>query len=150
MVGREQKKKRKQRGAVKRDSQVRTLPTIRLRYLLGMLVLGLMAWGSWQLRMNMGDHVMVFEDVSIDGEFINLAPDSVTAVVNANLGTAASSSAITQAGIFLGAGLGPLVIAAVLERWSFDAVWLVVAGALLAATAVVLAVGRATRPAAAP
>ena len=45
------------------------------------------------------------------------------AVVNANRGTVAASSSITQAGIFLGAGAGPLVLGAVIERWSFDGAW---------------------------
>lgn len=62
-------------------------------------------------------------------------------VVNANAGTAAASSGIIQAGVFVGAGLGPLVLGAVAERWSFDAVWLVVAGALAAASVVVSIAG---------
>lgn len=62
-------------------------------------------------------------------------------VVNANAGTAASSSAITQAGIFMGAGVGPIVLGFVAERSSFDAVWLVVAAALALAAFVVAAVG---------
>ncbi len=62
-------------------------------------------------------------------------------VVNANIGTPASSSAITQAGIFAGAGLGPMVLGWVVSARSFDAMWLVVAAALAAATLVVGAVG---------
>ena len=46
------------------------------------------------------------------------------AVVNANRGTVATSSSITQAGIFLGAGAGPLILGAAIERWSFDGAWL--------------------------
>ena len=64
------------------------------------------------------------------------------AVVNANRGTVAASSAIAQAGIFVGAGLGPLVIGWVADRWSFDAVWLVVACALTGAAVTVSLVGR--------
>lgn len=66
-------------------------------------------------------------------------------VVNANAGTAAASSGITQAGIFVGAGLGPIVLGWVADSVGFDAVWLVVAGALLVSTIVVTLVGaRAT------
>ncbi len=71
------------------------------------------------------------------------------AVVNANARTAAASSAVTQSGVFVGAGVGPLVIGAVVDRWSFDAVWVLVAVALAAATVIVAGVGRAaTRTAA--
>jgi predicted MFS family arabinose efflux permease len=51
-------------------------------------------------------------------------------VVDANRQLAASSSAITQAGTFVGAGAGPLLLGVVIERWSFDAAWLVVAVSL--------------------
>jgi predicted MFS family arabinose efflux permease len=64
------------------------------------------------------------------------------AVVNANRGTVASSSAITQAGVFVGAGAGPLVLGWVADRYSFDAVWLVVTAALVGAAVVVSLVGR--------
>jgi MFS family permease len=63
-------------------------------------------------------------------------------VVNANTGTAAASSGITQAGIFLGAGLGPVFLGIVADRWSFDTVWLVVSGALVMAATTVALVGR--------
>lgn len=63
-------------------------------------------------------------------------------VVNANVGTAASSSGITQAGIFFGAGLGPIILGLVADRWSFDAVWFVVAAALALAAITVGLVGR--------
>jgi MFS family permease len=67
-------------------------------------------------------------------------------VVNANAGTAAASSGITQAGIFVGAGLGPIVLGWMAERFGFDVVWAAVAVALAVATIVVAAVGRkATR-----
>ncbi len=64
-------------------------------------------------------------------------------VVNANPGTVAASSAIAQAGIFVGAGLGPLVLGRVADVYSFDAVWLVVTVSLALAAAIVSAVGRA-------
>jgi predicted MFS family arabinose efflux permease len=63
-------------------------------------------------------------------------------VVNANSGSAAASSAITQAGIFFGMGFGPVVLGWVAETWSFDAVWLVVATALALAAATFGLVGR--------
>jgi MFS family permease len=63
-------------------------------------------------------------------------------VVNANFGSAAASSGITQAGIFFGAGLGPIVIGWVADTWSFDAVWFVVASALALASATIAFVGR--------
>ncbi len=63
-------------------------------------------------------------------------------VVNANSGSAAASSGITQAGIFFGAGVGPIVLGWVAETWSFDTVWLVVAAALGLATVTVASVGR--------
>ncbi len=57
-------------------------------------------------------------------------------VVNANAGSAASSSAITQAGIFVGAGVGPVILGLAIDRGGgFDAGWLLVAGALVLATA---------------
>ena len=64
------------------------------------------------------------------------------AVVNANPDTVAESSAITHAGVFLGFGAGPLVLGFVADRWSFDAVWIIVAVALAAAAAIVTLVGR--------
>lgn len=63
-------------------------------------------------------------------------------VVNANSGSAASSSAITQAGIFVGAGLGPIVLGAIIDTASFAASWLAVAVALAAASVSVAWVGR--------
>lgn len=63
-------------------------------------------------------------------------------VVNANFGSAAASSGITQAGIFFGAGLGPVIIGWVADTWSFDAVWVVVAAALTLASATIALVGR--------
>jgi cyanate permease len=63
-------------------------------------------------------------------------------VVNANAGSAAASSAVTQAGIFVGAGLGPIVLGAVIDHASFAAAWRVVAAALIVATVAVVWVGR--------
>jgi MFS family permease len=51
-------------------------------------------------------------------------------VVDANRASAASSSAVTQAGVFIGAGAGPFVLGLVVDRWSFEAAWLVVAACL--------------------
>ncbi len=67
-------------------------------------------------------------------------------VVNANASTVAASSAITQAGIFLGAGLGPVVLGWVIENTSFQTSWAVVSLALLIAASIVTIVGRRTRP----
>ena len=63
-------------------------------------------------------------------------------MVNANRGSAAASSAITQAGVFVGAGLGPLLLATVIDRWSYDGGWVVVGIGLVAATVIVTAAGR--------
>jgi len=62
-------------------------------------------------------------------------------VVNANAGAAAASSAITQTGVFLGAGAAPVVMGWVIDRWSFDASWIMVGCLLLAASAIVAVVG---------
>ncbi|RPI26329.1 MAG: MFS transporter, partial [Actinobacteria bacterium] len=67
-------------------------------------------------------------------------------VVNANAGTAAVSSAVTQSGVFFGAGVAPVVLGWVIDRRSFGASWILVACLLLAAAAVVAGVGlRAAR-----
>ena len=55
------------------------------------------------------------------------------AVVNANRASVAASSAITQAGVFLGAGVGPFVLGQIAEHWSYDAMWVAVGVALAAA-----------------
>lgn len=72
-------------------------------------------------------------------------------VVDANRGSVASSSAITQTGVFIGAGSGPLVLGAIIERGSFDAAWLAVALALAVAAITVawvkLRMGRVAAPA---
>lgn len=69
-------------------------------------------------------------------------------VVNANAGSAASSSAITQAGIFLGAGVAPIAVGWIGDRWSYGAAYAVVAillaGAAIAVAAVKRAVGAAS------
>jgi len=67
-------------------------------------------------------------------------------VVNANASTVAASSAITQAGIFLGAGLGPVVLGWVIDNTSFQASWALVSAALLIAAAIVTIVGQRTQP----
>ena len=58
-------------------------------------------------------------------------------VVNANRGSVASSSSITQSGVFIGAGAGPLLLGYVIERGSFDAAWLTVAGGLVASMLII-------------
>ncbi|NND84059.1 MAG: MFS transporter [Acidimicrobiia bacterium] len=63
-------------------------------------------------------------------------------VVQANTGTAARSSSFTQAGIFLGAGLSPLVLGVVAESAGLSAIWPVAAGALVVAAAAVSVVWR--------
>ena len=63
-------------------------------------------------------------------------------VVNSNSRSAAASSGITQAGVFFGAGIGPIVLGWVAETWSFNAVWLGIAGALALAATTVGIVGR--------
>lgn len=63
-------------------------------------------------------------------------------VVRANRASAASASAITQAGVFLGAGAVPIVLGAVIERWSFGGAWITAAGGLVIAAVVVGSVGR--------
>ena len=62
-------------------------------------------------------------------------------VVNANRGSVASSSSITQAGVFVGAGAGPLVLGYVIEQASFDAAWLTVAAGLAGAATIVGSLG---------
>ncbi len=66
-------------------------------------------------------------------------------VVNANRGSAAASSAVSQAGVFLGAGLGPLLLAGSIELWSFAGAWITAAIGLVAAAAIVGRVGRRIR-----
>ena len=63
-------------------------------------------------------------------------------VVDANRGTAAASSSVVQAGVFVGAGATPIVLGTAVERWGFDAVWVIVAAALLAGAGVARFIGR--------
>lgn len=68
-------------------------------------------------------------------------------VVRANRASAASASSITQAGVFVGAGGVPILLGAVIERWSFDGAWLIAAAGLVIAAAVVGVAGKtATGP----
>jgi MFS family permease len=69
-------------------------------------------------------------------------------VVNANVVTAAASSGITQAGIFLGAGAGPVVLGWTIDRAGFEASWLLVAGALALAASIAGVIGSRIRAAA--
>lgn len=69
-------------------------------------------------------------------------PGLMTAtVVQAGREVAASTSAITQAGVFVGAGGGPLVLGWVAEHQSFGAMWLVVSGCLVVGTALAASIG---------
>lgn len=62
-------------------------------------------------------------------------PGLMTAtVVGSDRNSAASRSAITQAGVFLGGGGGPLILGFVADRLSFDPMWLLVAASLALAT----------------
>lgn len=63
-------------------------------------------------------------------------------VVDANRGAAARSSSIMQSGVFVGAGAGPIVIGAVVERWGFPAAFHLVAVCLMVAAGLVLTVRR--------
>lgn len=67
-------------------------------------------------------------------------------VVRANRASAASASAITQAGVFVGAGAVPILLGAVIERWSFDGAWLTAAAGLVVAAVVVGSVGGRLAP----
>jgi len=66
-------------------------------------------------------------------------------VVNANVATPASSSAITQAGVFLGAGIGPLALGWLIGNVSRIVSWMTVALCLGIASVVTLTVARSTR-----
>ncbi len=65
------------------------------------------------------------------------------AVVDANPSSVAASSAITQAGVLIGAGVGPIVLGQVVEFRSFDAMWVVVSVALILGSGLVHLVARA-------
>ena len=66
-------------------------------------------------------------------------------VVNANTSTVAASSAIMQAGIFLGAGLGPILLGWTIDQYSFSTSWVGVSVLLLAAASIVTIVGLRTK-----
>jgi len=67
-------------------------------------------------------------------------------VVNANRASPGASSGITQAGVFVGAGVGPLVLGIVVERISFSVAWWVVAVMSAAAALTVAWVGHRAVP----
>lgn len=67
-------------------------------------------------------------------------------VVRANRASAASASAITQAGVFVGAGSVPIVLGAVIERWSFGGAWMTAAAGLVIAAVAVGSVGWRVNP----
>ena len=66
-------------------------------------------------------------------------------VVNANADSAAASSGITQAGVFLGAGAAPIILGAIIDTWSFGWSWLAVSAALATAALIVTSVDRRVR-----
>jgi predicted MFS family arabinose efflux permease len=63
-------------------------------------------------------------------------------VVNRDRRSAAVASGISQTGIFVGVGLGPLLLGTVIERWSFDLAFLIVAVSLTFAAIVLIWVKR--------
>lgn len=63
-------------------------------------------------------------------------------VVRANSGRPAGSTAITQAGVFLGAGLGPVGLGWIIENRSYGTAWATTAASLAVAAAIVLTVQR--------
>jgi MFS family permease len=62
-------------------------------------------------------------------------------VVDANREAAAGSSAITQAGVFVGAALGPVVLGALIDRSGFGAAWRITGTALLLSATMVVLLG---------
>lgn len=58
-------------------------------------------------------------------------------VVDSNRGSVAASSGITQAGVFIGAGAGPLVLGYAIERGSYSMAWFTVAIALALASLII-------------
>ena len=66
-------------------------------------------------------------------------------IANANAKTVASSTAIGQAGTFLGAGLAPVLLGWIIENSSFQTSWLLVSVALLTAAVIVTIVGMRTQ-----
>ncbi len=67
------------------------------------------------------------------------------AVVRANEFNPAASTGVTQAGLFVGAGAGPVVIGYVVDRFSYGTAWIVAGIALVIAAGLMLAVSQ--RPA---
>jgi predicted MFS family arabinose efflux permease len=63
-------------------------------------------------------------------------------VVNRDRRSAAVASGISQTGIFVGAGLAPLLLGTVIQRWSFDRAFLLVAVSLTLSAIVLVWVGR--------
>lgn len=63
-------------------------------------------------------------------------------VVDANREAAAGSSAITQAGVFVGAALGPVVLGTLIDRSGFGAAWRITGTALLLSATMVVLLGR--------
>lgn len=63
-------------------------------------------------------------------------------VVRANSGRPAGSTAITQAGVFLGAGLGPAGLGWLIENRSYDWAWVTTAASLVVAATIVFTVTR--------
>ncbi len=62
------------------------------------------------------------------------------AVVRANEFSPAASTGVTQAGLFVGAGAGPVVIGYVVDRFSYGTAWIVAGIALVVAAGLMLAV----------
>lgn len=63
-------------------------------------------------------------------------------VVKANEGRPAGSTAITQAGVFVGAGIGPALFGWLIENQSYQAAWTVTAVSLLLAAVMIATVRR--------
>ena len=61
-----------------------------------------------------------------------------------------AATGITQTGTYLGAGLGPLLVGVVVDRWSFAVAWPVSAALLVAGALLMLAGRRAVRATASP
>ena len=63
-------------------------------------------------------------------------------VVESDPEAAAATSSITQSGIFLGAGIGPITLGWIIETWSYRTGWLLITGFLVVAAAIVYSVAR--------
>ncbi len=66
-------------------------------------------------------------------------------VVGANREAAAGSSAITQAGVFVGAAFGPVVLGALIDRGGFPAAWRITGSSLLLSATLTLLLGARIR-----